>query len=243
MNARDEMKRLIALMLAIGLLGTVATTMAAPENKVKTALQELHEFVGGWKGSGSTVLRPGPRDKFWEEKVSWGWKFKGDDCWMVVKFKGGKFLDSAEVKYSPEKKKYLLIGTPPGAKEPVTFEGKWESDDSRLTFERTDPTSKETQRVRINLAAEGIRLIYQVDRKTAGGTIWKMEFASQQTKEGESLARTEKGPECVVSGGRGTSAVTYGGETFYICCSGCADAFKENPKKYVDEFKAKKKKK
>jgi hypothetical protein len=243
MNARDDMKRLMALTLAIGLLGTVATTMAAPENKVKTALQELHEFVGGWKGSGSTVLKPGPRDKFWEEKVSWGWKFKGDDCWMVVKFKGGKFLDSAEVKYSPEKKKYLLIATPMDAKEPVTFEGKWDSDDSRLTFLRTDPKTKETQRVRINLAAEGIRLIYLVDRQAAGGTIWKMEFASQQTKEGESLARTEKGPECVVSGGRGTSAVSYGGETFYICCSGCADAFKENPKKYVDEFKAKKKKK
>ena len=38
------------------------------------------------------------------------------------------------------------------------------------------------------------------------------------------------------------SAVQYMGETFYVCCSGCADAFKENPKKYVDEFKAKKKK-
>jgi YHS domain-containing protein len=31
------------------------------------------------------------------------------------------------------------------------------------------------------------------------------------------------------------------GETFYVCCSGCRDAFNENPKKYVDEFKAAKK--
>jgi len=145
------------------------------------------------------------------------------------------------VKFSEAKKKYLLIGTPVGAKEPVTFEGTFADD--KLTFERTDAATKDTQRVRINLAAEGIRMIYQVDRKAEGGTLWKMEFASQQTKEGESLARTEKGPECVVSGGRGTSAVNYGGETFYICCSGCADAFKENPKKYVDEFKAKKGKK
>ena len=51
-----------------------------------------------------------------------------------------------------------------------------------------------------------------------------------------------KAPECVVSGGRGTTPVQYMGETFYVCCSGCADAFKENPKKYVEEFKAKKKK-
>lgn len=231
----------MALTVAVGLLGTVATSLAAPGNKSKAALQELHEFVGAWKGSAGNKLTLGPKDKFWEEKISWGWKFKGDDCWMVVNFKGGKFLESAEVKYSPEKKKYQLVGTPPGSKESIQFEGTFADD--KLTFERLDPATKDTQRIRINLAAEGIRMIYQVDRKSAGGTIWKMEFASQQTKEGESLAKTEKGPECVVSGGRGTSAVTYMGETFYICCSGCADAFRENPKKYVDEFKAKKGKK
>ena len=34
--------------------------------------------------------------------------------------------------------------------------------------------------------------------------------------------------------------LTYKGETFYVCCSGCRDAFNENPEKYVKEFKAKK---
>ncbi|MBU6293541.1 MAG: YHS domain-containing protein, partial [Planctomycetes bacterium] len=38
----------------------------------------------------------------------------------------------------------------------------------------------------------------------------------------------------------GTSTVSYKGETFYVCCSGCRDAFNENPEKYVKEFKAKK---
>jgi len=82
------MKRTMALALGIGLLGLVATGLAAPVSKSKAALQELHEFVGGWKGSGGNKLSPGPKDKFWEEKISWGWKFKGDDCWMVVAFKG-----------------------------------------------------------------------------------------------------------------------------------------------------------
>ncbi|MFM7112038.1 MAG: YHS domain-containing protein, partial [Planctomycetota bacterium] len=43
-----------------------------------------------------------------------------------------------------------------------------------------------------------------------------------------------------VSGGAGTSTVSFKGETFYVCCSGCRDAFNENPEKYVKEFKAKK---
>jgi hypothetical protein len=234
------MMRTVALLLAMGMLGLTTSEVIASAAKNKAALQELQSFVGSWKGSGSTKLTPGPKDKFWEEKISWGWKFKGDDCWMTVSFNGGKFMDKAELRYLADKKKFQLTGTTPDGKK-LTFDGKM--DDDKLVLERTDPDTKDIQRVRINTAAEGIRLIYIVERKTKGSSLWRSEFASQQTKEGESLAKTEKGPECVVSGGRGTSTVSYNGETFYICCSGCADAFKENPKKYVDEFKAKKKKK
>ena len=233
------MKRAMALGMAFGLLGLVAPLWAAPKDVAnKKALQELGDFVGGWKGSASVKLAPGPRDKSWEETVQWGWKFKGDDCWMILDFKGGKFLKNAELRYNSDKKKYLLTGMLPDGKTKAEFTGKF--DDDKLTFERDVPETKGKQRLRINTAAEGIRLIYIVEGKT--GTLWKPEFALAATKEGESLTKKEKGPECVVSGGRGTTAVSFGGETFYICCSGCADAFKENPKKYVDEFKKKKKK-
>jgi ribosomal protein L24E len=60
------------------------------------------------------------------------------------------------------------------------------------------------------------------------------------TREGASLGAKEKKTECVVSGGAGTMPVSFKGETFYVCCSGCRDAFNENPEKYVKEFKAKK---
>jgi hypothetical protein len=238
------MKKILALLLAGGLLVLASPGLAAPTAKeaaAKKALQELHEFVGGWKGTGGPKLNPAKGAPFWEEQVNWGWKFKGDACWMVVEFKGGKFLSKAELKYDPDKKKYVLTGTPVKGTGTLTFTGTFSDD--KLTLERIDPDTKETQRFRINTAAEGIRLIYLVDRKAEGATLWKPEFAIQSTKLGESLAKSEKGPECVVSGGRGTSTVSYMGETFYICCSGCAEAFRDNPKKYVDEFKAKKKKK
>jgi YHS domain-containing protein len=34
-------------------------------------------------------------------------------------------------------------------------------------------------------------------------------------------------------------AVSYNGQTYYVCCSGCRDAFNENPAKIIAEFKKK----
>ena len=50
-----------------------------------------------------------------------------------------------------------------------------------------------------------------------------------------------KKPQCVVTGGLGTMAVTYMGTTYYVCCSGCRDAFNENPAKIIAEYMKKKK--
>jgi YHS domain-containing protein len=35
--------------------------------------------------------------------------------------------------------------------------------------------------------------------------------------------------------------VSYMGQTYYVCCSGCRDAFNENPAKIIAEYKARKK--
>ena len=37
--------------------------------------------------------------------------------------------------------------------------------------------------------------------------------------------------------------VSFQGKTYYVCCSGCRDAFNEEPEKYIAEFEAKKKNK
>lgn len=236
------MTRLFVLGLTVGVLLFVSDTSAAPADQAKEALRELQDFIGGWKGSGSKRLNPSPRDTFWSENVRWNWRFQGDDCWLQVEFDGGKLFKSAEIRYRADKKTYRMTATPVEGKEKLVFDGTLR--DEKLTFERGDDKAKEVQRIRMNTAAEGVRFIYIVDRKSEGGTIWRTEAMVQSTKEGQSLARKgKKGPECVVSGGLGTTPVSYMGETFYVCCSGCAEAFKENPKKYVDEFKARKGKK
>ena len=235
------MNRLLAIVVtSILLIPAPGNASLKDQAAAKEGLRKLQEFIGGWKGSGSKKLKPGPRDPFWSETVQWNWRFKGDDVWLEVEFKGGKLFKSAEVRYSPDKKQYRLTATPAEGKGKLDFVG--ELKDEKLTFERIDPKTRETRRIRMNTAAEGLRFLYLVDRRADGGTIWVLDAVVESTKLGESLARKEKkGPECVVSGGLGTMTVSYMGETFYVCCSGCKDAFNDNPKKYVEEFKAKKK--
>jgi hypothetical protein len=234
------MKRLLAMALVIGVSGVMALAADKSDKaKVMEGLRELDEFIGGWKGSGSTKAAPKPTDPFWSEKMDWSWRFKGDDVWLSFK-SDGKFLKTGDLRYLPAKKKYEMTVTTPEGKS-LVFQGEYKDD--KLTLERTDKEKNVVQQVRMYTAAEGIRFMYNVQSKTVGTTIWRPEFFIASGKEGESLAKTEKKNECVVSGGRGTTTVSFGGETFYVCCSGCADAFRENPKKYVDEFKAKKGKK
>jgi YHS domain len=234
------MKRLLALTLLFCVPAVVVRGEPAADDKgeAKEALQALQDFIGEWQANGSPDKpRIDPRDPTWQETLSWAWRFKGDDAWLTLQVKGGKLLKSGEIRYLPATKKYQLTATGQDDKKRV-FEGELKNE--TLRFERTDPDTKEVQQISMNTAAEGVRFIYRVAHKPAGSTLLRKDFLVAATKQGESLAAKEKKTECVVSGGLGTIPVSYKGETFYVCCSGCRDAFNENPEKYIAEFKAKK---
>jgi hypothetical protein len=241
------MKRLIGLGLAFVVgVWTVQQLAAAPapteKDKVKEALLQLQEFIGDWKGNGGPdKVKAAPTDPIWTENLKWTWRFKGDDVWITFEVKDGKYLKGGDVRYLLDKKKYQLTAVDKDDKKQI-YQGELNSDNGVLTLERTDPDSKDTYRIQMNTAAEGVRLIYRAAHKKDGSTIYVPDYMVQATKEGQSLGAKEKKNECVVSGGLGTIQVTYKSETFYVCCSGCKDAFNENPEKYIAEFKAKKKK-
>jgi hypothetical protein len=235
------MKRFVALGFLLGVIGLVVPALAADsadKTAAKDALKELQEFIGGWKGNGGPdKLRPGPRDTVWSETVSWSWRFKGDDAWMSMNVKDGKLFKSGELRFLPDKKVYQLTAIDQKDKK-LVFEGKLKSE--VLTLERVDPDSKEVQQIKMNTAAEGDRFVYRVAHKGKDSTIWKKDYMIGCTREGVSLGKVDKKNECIVSGGLGTMPISYKGETYYVCCSGCRDAFNENPEKYINEYKAKK---
>ena len=236
------MKALLTLSVLCGALLFIHPRSDADDKESKTAkeaLQALNDYIGTWKGNGEPAPRPANKD-FWSETVTWKWRFKGNDAWLVMAIENGKHFKSGELRYLPDKRQYELKAVAKDGKK-LAFLG--ELKDDFLVLERTDPDKKETQRIKMNLAAEGARFIYRLDRKPAQRTVFYPDFQVACTKEGESLGAEEKKVVCVVTGGLGKIPVTYKGQTYYVCCSGCKDAFEENPDKILREFEARKAKK
>lgn len=236
------MKRLFGLGALLALIVAVTATVAAEKSGVaaaKAGLAPLNDFVGEWNGTGG-ALPFKPTNPAWKETINWGWRFKGDDAWMQLEFKNGKYHKAGELRYLPDRQKFQLTLTGVDNKKTV-FEGTVK--DEVLTAEAVDKEKKETLQITLNLAAEGVRLICTVARKPEKGTLFTKLYQVASNRAGESLASRDKKNECVVSGGLGTMAVSHKGRTFYVCCSGCRDAFNEDPEKYIKEFEAAKKKK
>jgi hypothetical protein len=228
---------------SIALLFLFAVSHAVDDKSAKAAdpreaLQPFNDLIGGWKGSGEPEGSVQERQRgFWRETVNWSWKFKEDDAWLTVAFGKGKHFKNGELRHLPDKGRYRLKVTTADNKE-LAFEGVLKG--RTLTLERFDDDKKETQRLSIDMVQD-IRFVYRYEVKPQGRTLFTKVYRVGATKEGESLAGPgEKKPECVVSGGLGTMTVSHKGQTYYVCCTGCRDAFLDNPEKYIKEFMEKK---
>jgi hypothetical protein len=200
----------------------------------KEALQELQEYIGGWKGAvdkGSAA---------WKESANWSWRFanKGKDVYMTVDMPDSKVYKSGEMRFLSDKGKYQFTLTDTKDKKTVYL---GDIKKGKLVLERTTD-AKGIEQIEMKTAAGGVRLIYTFSKKSPNSTLYTKDFQIAYTKEGESfgVAAGQKGPECVVTGGLGTMQVSYMGMTYYVCCTGCRDAFNENPAKIIAEYKAKK---
>jgi hypothetical protein len=227
----------LPILLAAGFVMSTAdrATGAEKGDDPKEALQELQDFIGGWKGA---VDKKGAA---WKESANWSWKFanKGKDVYMIVDMPDGKIYKSGEMRFLSDKGKFQFTLADKAGKKNV-YLGAMKK--GTLILERTVPETNATEQIKMNTAAGGIRLVYTFSNKSANSTLYNKDFQIAYTKEGESFgaAAGKKGPECVVTGGLGTMTVSYMGTTYYVCCTGCRDAFNDNPAKIVAEYKARK---
>jgi hypothetical protein len=228
--------------LAMTLLAVVAVlpATAVPRNSRQSpreALRAFNHFIGSWKGTG---IPEGTREEkergLWEETMSWGWRFKGEDAWLTVTITKGKHFVRGQLRYLPDENLYRLTLETTG-KESVAFTGRLT--DRRLTLDRTDPKTKEGQRLVFSLLHSN-RFLYAYEVKPSDRTAFTRVYRVGATKKGVPFASADAQPECVVSGGLGTIKVSYQGKTYHVCCSGCRAEFNENPAKYVKEYEAKK---
>lgn len=206
----------------------------------REALKALNVLIGEWKGTGQPEgTRRDKQSGFWTEDLVWSWHFKGDDAWLSVTFDQGKHFASGELRFDRDKDLYrLTLKGADGASQ--TFEGHLK--DKVMTLDREDASNKETQRLVFTLLHDN-RFLYHFDKKPAGRTTFTKVYQVGATKKGVAFAAGESAPECIVSGGKGTMTVSYKGQNYYVCCSGCRDAFRDDPEKFIKEWQEKKGKK
>ena len=90
-----------------------------------------------------------------------------------------------------------------------------------------------------------IRLLVLYETRRESSSFYRRLGEVGYTREGARLAASGgSGPVCVVSGGAGTIKVEHKGKTYYVCCTGCRDAFNDDPdgilETYFAELEAKK---
>jgi hypothetical protein len=234
------MRRLAGL-VALVVLVTAGGVRSAPEKHApREMLRAFQDLIGSWRCTGEPY---GTREEklkgFWQEKMAWQWQFKGEDAWLALTIDKGKYFRSAEVRYLPETDVYQIKAVTLD-KETLTFEGKL--DKRKLSVERRDPKSKQDQRLVFSLLHAN-RYLIRYEIRPADHTAFTPLYQIGCTKEGVAFASGDDKPECIVSGGRGTMPVVYNGKTYYVCCTGCRDAFKEDPEKYIKEAEEARKKK
>lgn len=224
--------------------GLIADQPAAKQKSPRVALQAFGDVIGVWNGTGSPAGSLQDKQKgFWVEKMDWGWQFKGSDAWIKIDFDKSKNYTLGELRYVPEKDQFALTLTTVN-KEKVTYVGGIQTRDTTKVFTLDRDDAKDSHRL-VFTFLHANRFLIKYEVKPEGRPLYALKWSVGATKDGESFAAGPSGYECVVSGGRGTSAVSFMGKTYYVCCSGCRDEFNATPAKYVkeheDKLKAKKK--
>lgn len=83
---------------------------------------------------------------------------------------------------------------------------------------------------------ENNRYLMIVSRARGQQTDFRLYDTVSIQREGTSFALNDADygeKECIVSQGLGTTALTYNGKTYWVCCSGCKAAFEEDPEVWI----------
>jgi YHS domain-containing protein len=222
---------------AVATGATESKALTAEESRAVSldALQELGDLVGEWRGVG----RPKRNSTAgaWLEKGEWVWEIKKERVGLRYNVKDGKQIVTALLTFDPAKREYQLDATLDD-KSTRRYTGTFA--DNRLTLvslpkAEGTPTDGRIHQLDIKqLSDKRTVVLYQSRLKEQQQFALVAEVG--YTREGTKLAEEGvDGPQCIVTGGKGTSSTVYKGKTYWFCCTGCRDAFNEDPDGVIAE--------
>ncbi len=170
----------------------------------------------------------------WIETAEWIWDFKKEDVGLRYVVKNGKLLSSARLTFDPKTKQYHLQAI-------FTDKTKRHYRGIRkgkvLTMISLPEKTGETHRLTITRLNDKRTLVLHEIRQSEKASFFRIAEVGY-TRQGTSIAGAGTGgPECVVTGGKGTIRVSYRGKTYFVCCSGCKQAFDEDPAGILSEYR------
>ncbi len=206
----------------------------------KRALAAAQAYVGEWKGVGQP--KRGSNQGAWTEEAQWAWRFAEGRAELVAQLTHDKFYSLLQLQAGDKAGQLVLLATPAengnaNAKPAVHFTGG--PSEGALVFTAEQAGDGEPARISLRLVAGGDRMLVLYERRTGGAFARLAEVGS--TRKGSSFAKNvATGPQCVVTGGLGTIAVEHQGKTYYVCCTGCRDLFKNDPEGVLAEYRERK---
>ena len=199
----------------------------------KEALAHWNSLIGGWRGTGQP--RRGSSTGAWREDTNWAWQFSPTESALVGTVTQGKLATTLKITADAAPGKYHLQWTNDAA---VVRELTGQIEDGKLVLVSAPDEQQEVHRITITTLNE-LRTLILFEKRKADQQSYTRLAEVGYTREGTRLAGPGGGqPECVVTGGLGTIKVEHAGKTYYVCCTGCQQAFNDDPEGILAEYKA-----
>ena len=216
-------------MRALPLMLLLLAADASPLSESQVA--SLSPLIGEWNGIAQP--RRGSAVGSSRETADWAFDFAGstDPTAIEMTPDGNKVFESIRLQRRGDG--LVAVVTPIEGDEPITIAASSDrsANESRWTFGGGDDPYRLTLR-----RLSDIRIVLLIEARDRSRFRRVTEIG--YTRAGERLAVAGGGGRvCIVTGGRGTMEVQHDGKTYYVCCTGCAQAFAANPEKIIAQAK------
>lgn len=234
-------------------IGATSSAANAGEEESRTdsvmdALRPLQILLGKWKGNARKALLDQPE---------WVWDLTTNPKQpaLVMSSPDGKYIREGRMTFLVKDQAYQL-STLDADGQKRTWQGNFTrevedvaGDDQKLQrtykLEFTEtPSAIPDELWKLSISQQdNNRYLIELDRQRGSGSFVRVDTINTQ-REGTSFALNDSDygdKECIISQGLGTMSVSYKGQRYWVCCTGCKSAFEEDPERWLAKLAEKKK--
>ena len=225
-----------------------ASSEPAPNASINStfdALKPLQILMGQWEGKTRRTF--GGFSAVDEPEWVWDFLTDRDQPALVMKSENSPYFEQLRMSFDPKANQYMLTSkhSDYGTR---TFQGEFieevkdvpgDNDKMHRTYElqftQQGPSAAEDEWQIVISQRDNNRYLMEMSKKRGTASFQRFDtVASQRQGTSFALSDSDYGEKtCIVSGGLGTSTISYKGKTYYVCCSGCSAAFNEEPERWI----------